>query len=86
MELYFLPLGGVPPKLRRLYDGGSSWHGWHGWHGRSSTRAIRSVLGQWRRRSRERRLLAQFGERERHDLALTPSDIRREIAKPFWRG
>jgi uncharacterized protein YjiS (DUF1127 family) len=44
------------------------------------------VLHRWRRRAYERRLLTQFGEREMHDLALTPSDIRREIVKPFWRG
>ncbi|MGH6981105.1 MAG: DUF1127 domain-containing protein [Stellaceae bacterium] len=44
------------------------------------------MLHRWRRRAYERRLLAQFGERDWHDLALTPADIRHEIAKPFWRG
>jgi uncharacterized protein YjiS (DUF1127 family) len=45
-----------------------------------------AILRRWRRRAYERRLLTRFGEREMRDLALTPADIRREIAKPFWRG
>jgi uncharacterized protein YjiS (DUF1127 family) len=45
-----------------------------------------AMLRRWRRHGYERRLLTQFGEREMHDLALTPADIQREIAKPFWRG
>jgi uncharacterized protein YjiS (DUF1127 family) len=45
-----------------------------------------TILRRWRRRAYERHLLTQFGEREMRDLALTAADIRREIAKPFWRG
>ncbi len=45
-----------------------------------------ATIGLWRRRAYERQLLAQFGERERHDLALTLADGMREVAKPFWRG
>lgn len=47
---------------------------------------IVAAIALWRRRAYERRLLAQFGERERHDLALTPADVMTEVAKPFWRG
>ncbi len=83
MELYFAPFGGAVPRvsrgLRRTLIRG-------GWNGRFGVPAIVGTLRLWRRRAYERRLLAQFGERERRDLALTLSDIRQEIAKPFWRG
>jgi len=47
---------------------------------------ILAMLRRWHRRGYERRLLAQFGERDRRDLALTPADIAGECAKPFWRA
>jgi uncharacterized protein YjiS (DUF1127 family) len=47
---------------------------------------IVATIGLWRRRTYERQLLAQFGERERHDLALSLADVMTEVAKPFWRG
>ncbi|MGH6990112.1 MAG: hypothetical protein ACREFD_17705 [Stellaceae bacterium] len=83
MGLYFSPLDGVIPRpLRRSQrDFGPGW--------RDSFRrmiALLRLLRLWRRRSYERRLLAQFGERERRDLALTQSDVEREVSKPFWRG
>ncbi len=83
MERYFSPFGGVVPKPWRSHHGGSLWGGSHRhfW----ATHVLAS-LKQWRRRVYERRLLAQFSDRDRLDLALTSADIRREIAKPFWRG
>lgn len=81
MELSFAPLGAWP-KLGR--PRGESF--WRGRPGRLSELRVLALLKQWRRRAYERRLLAQFGEHDRHDLALTVADIRREIAKPFWRG
>jgi uncharacterized protein YjiS (DUF1127 family) len=83
MELYFSPLGGVLPNPRRSQHGGSLWDGWHG---RFSAPRVLAVLKRWRRRAYERRVLAQFSERDRRDLALTAADIQREITKPFWRG
>ncbi len=43
-------------------------------------------LELWRRRARGRRALARLSERELRDLALSRSDARLEIAKPFWRA
>lgn len=83
MELYFSPLGGVLVRRLRSYHGGSLRDGWHG---RLSATRLLAVLKRWRRRAYERRLLAQFAERDRRDLALTAADVQREIAKPFWRG
>ncbi|MGE0152587.1 MAG: DUF1127 domain-containing protein [Reyranellaceae bacterium] len=47
---------------------------------------LRATLALWARRIEEREALARFGWREMKDIALSESDIRREIAKPFWRA
>jgi len=52
--------------------------------GRSVAGRIVATIALWRRRACERRLLATFGERERHDLGLSPGDVMTEAAKPFW--
>ena len=80
MELYFSPLGDVLAKPWRLRHGGPLWDRWNG---RFSAPHVLAVLKRWRRRAYERRLLAQFAERDRRDLALTAADVQREIAKPF---
>lgn len=46
----------------------------------------KATLALWARRIEEREALAQFGWREMKDIALSESDIRSEIAKPFWRA
>lgn len=46
----------------------------------------KSALALWARRIEEREALAQFGWREMKDIAISESDIRTEIAKPFWRA
>jgi uncharacterized protein YjiS (DUF1127 family) len=81
MQLYFASVDGGMPRIRPSMRGAAHWGG-SSWR---LVRAMTRLLGAWRRRAYERRLLAQFGERERRDLALTPSDIGSEIAKPFWR-
>jgi uncharacterized protein YjiS (DUF1127 family) len=40
----------------------------------------------WRQRSLDRRLAAQFTDRDLWDVGLTRGDIYREFARPFWRG
>jgi uncharacterized protein YjiS (DUF1127 family) len=40
----------------------------------------------WRDRQRQRRELAQWTERDLHDVGLAWSDIAREAEKPFWRA
>lgn len=45
-----------------------------------------TVLGQWRRRMRDRAELARFDERSLRDIGVAPAQARYEANKPFWRG
>ena len=40
----------------------------------------------WRKRQRDRHLLAQLSARDLHDVGLSWSDIVYEAEKPFWRA
>jgi uncharacterized protein YjiS (DUF1127 family) len=40
----------------------------------------------WRERRRQRRELAQWTDRELHDVGLSWSDVAEEAEKPFWRA
>jgi uncharacterized protein YjiS (DUF1127 family) len=40
----------------------------------------------WRQRYRSRQELAQWTERDLHDVGLSWSDIASEADKPFWRA
>ena len=40
----------------------------------------------WRERQRQRRELAQWTDRDLHDVGLSWSDIVHEAEKPFWRA
>ena len=40
----------------------------------------------WRDRVRQRRELAQWTDRDLHDVGLSWSDIVHETEKPFWRA
>ncbi len=40
----------------------------------------------WRQRYRTRQELAQWTDRDLHDVGLSWSDIVRETEKPFWRA
>jgi uncharacterized protein YjiS (DUF1127 family) len=40
----------------------------------------------WRQRYRTRQELAQWTDRDLHDVGLSWSDIVREAEKPFWRA
>ena len=43
------------------------------------------TFGTWRRRTQERRELANLDHRTIRDLGLSPSEIQFEANKPFWR-
>lgn len=47
---------------------------------------VKTTLALWARRIEEREALAGFGWREMKDIAISEADVRREIAKPFWRA
>jgi uncharacterized protein YjiS (DUF1127 family) len=47
---------------------------------------VKTTLALWARRIEEREALARFGWREMKDIAISESDIRNEIVKPFWRA
>lgn len=44
------------------------------------------TLQIWRERVRQRRELAQWTDRDLHDVGLSWTDITLEIKKPFWRA
>ena len=46
---------------------------------------VLAMLGDWRRRSRERRELATLDDYLLHDIGLSRSQAQFESGKPFWR-
>ena len=44
------------------------------------------TLHLWRELARQRRELAQWTDRDLHDVGLSWSDVVREVEKPFWRA
>ena len=52
--------------------------------------SVLSRLGEtfhlWRSRYQARRELAQWAERDLHDVGLSRSDVLFEAGKPFWRA
>ena len=47
---------------------------------------ISETFHVWRDRQRQRRELAQWTDRDLHDIGLSWSDIAHEAEKPFWRA
>ena len=47
---------------------------------------LAETLHAWRQRYRTRQELAQWTDRDLHDVGLSWSDIVREAEKPFWRA
>ncbi|MEQ9555602.1 MAG: DUF1127 domain-containing protein [Rhodospirillales bacterium] len=43
-----------------------------------------TTLVEWQKRYEMRRHLEEMDSRLRADVGLTPADVRREVAKPFW--
>jgi uncharacterized protein YjiS (DUF1127 family) len=55
-------------------------------HGSGLLAQISETLHIWRDRQRQRRELAQWTDRDLHDVGLSWSDVVREVEKPFWRA
>ena len=47
--------------------------------------AFGMILATWRKRTKERRELAQIDSRIARDLGISPTEIQFEVNKPFWR-
>jgi len=45
-----------------------------------------ATLRLWRERARMRRELAQWTERDLHDIGMSWSSVSEEVNKPFWRA
>jgi uncharacterized protein YjiS (DUF1127 family) len=71
------PCGARRPKTR------ASMINHHGW---GLVKQISDTLHAWRDRVRQRRELAQWTDRDLHDVGLSWSDIALEVKKPFWRA
>ena len=55
-------------------------------HGSGLFAQLSETLQIWRDRQRQRRELAQWTDRDLHDVGLSWSDIVHEAEKPFWRA
>jgi len=55
-------------------------------HGSGFFGQLGETFHVWRDRVRQRRELAQWSDRDLHDVGLSWSDIVREAEKPFWRA
>jgi uncharacterized protein YjiS (DUF1127 family) len=43
-----------------------------------------ALIGIWRRRSRERQMLAAMSDRQLRDIGITAWEAFTEVNKPFW--
>jgi uncharacterized protein YjiS (DUF1127 family) len=55
-------------------------------HAQGFLAQLGEILQVWRDRRRQRRELAQWTDRDLHDVGLSWSDIASEAEKPFWRA
>ena len=55
-------------------------------HGHGLLSQLAETLHVWRLRYEQRRELAQWSERDLHDIGLSSSDAIFEASKPFWRA
>ncbi len=55
-------------------------------HGLGLLAQLSDTFHVWRDRQRQRRELAQWTDRDLHDVGLSWSDIVHEAEKPFWRA
>ena len=55
-------------------------------HGSGVFNHLVETFHVWHERMRNRRELAQWTDRDLHDVGISPSDIIHEAEKPFWRA
>ena len=56
------------------------------YYGCGLVKQVSDTLHTWRDRVRQRRELAQWTDRDLHNVGLSWSDIALEVKKPFWRA
>jgi uncharacterized protein YjiS (DUF1127 family) len=55
-------------------------------HGSGVLAQLGETFHVWRERLRNRRELAQWTDRDLHDVGVSLSDVIHEAEKPFWRA
>ena len=55
-------------------------------HGTGLLVRLADTLHVWRQRYQSRHELAQWSDRELHDIGISWSDVAHEADKPFWRA
>jgi uncharacterized protein YjiS (DUF1127 family) len=55
-------------------------------HGSGILAQLSETVHTWRKRYQTRRELAQWSDRDLHDVGLSRGDIAFEAEKPFWRA
>jgi uncharacterized protein YjiS (DUF1127 family) len=55
-------------------------------HGSGILVQLSETFHVWRERHRQRRELAQWTDRDMHDVGISWSDVAHEVEKPFWRA
>jgi uncharacterized protein YjiS (DUF1127 family) len=55
-------------------------------HGQSLLGQLVETIHVWRQRAAARRELANWSDRELHDIGVSSSDAIYEASKPFWRA
>ena len=55
-------------------------------HGQSLFSKIAELFHVWRQRTAARRELANWSDRELHDIGVSHGDAIYEASKPFWRA
>jgi uncharacterized protein YjiS (DUF1127 family) len=55
-------------------------------HGSGVLAQLGEAFHVWRERLRNRRELAQWTDRDLHDVGVSLSDVIHEAEKPFWRA
>jgi len=55
-------------------------------HGQSVLSRLAETLHVWQQRRESRRELAQWSDRELHDIGVSSGDAIYEASKPFWRA